>query len=711
MVDFAIVAGIPAGTLALHALDAVAPIGLALVGFVLLEAGALLGAGILSTRRTRAGGAAAVLVALVSLGSPAASVSQTPAPRIRTVEPQLTRLFSSDSLQMSSPVLSPDGRWIVFGTYEAFKGNLWAVPTAGGEPVPVTTGPYNDYAATFFPGGDRIAFLSNRPSGQGDPRTYVMTVPFDLRTGAAGTPRQVSLDVSNGQALSISPDGEWLVYCTKGDSLTTRGLRDEGLNVLMLVPSTGGTSRALAAFGRDVIWVQNTAWSADGRYVYFSLRQRGTDVRPIWRVATAGGSPQQLGSTAKVLRRIFPDRGQVLLQVNQGFSAPAYEIATFDGRTLARFGTPRNVQLQVPTPDGRGFVASRSNVVAPIRVVPVAGGAARQLTEAREYDWPLGWSGDGSAVYVSTRTNGQEEVLRIPVSGGPATRWATPWSGSGLATVAEDGRHMLFMASPGGELRTLSVYAFDGGRTRVVTNSAYYGTMMAVSGPGGTATLGGEFLFLQRSGDRIEVRATPPDGPSRVLRAFPERYAGRSSFAVHGSRVAWTEQRTDSTAVFVADGPSGRPRLVATVGGTAQDLVWSHDGRWLALDQYPTGAASRHKAVVLPLGPDATPSGPPRVVETGAFAGWQIEWLPDDRAFTVFGLTGAGNETHILLVSPREGERPVAITRDDPAIRWGYSLSPDGRYVAYPAEISRGSSIWRVDLGDALSAGAGGAGR
>jgi hypothetical protein len=39
---------------------------------------------------------------------------------------------------------------------------------------------------------------------------------------------------------------------------------------------------------------------------------------------------------------------------------------------------------------------------------------------------------------------------------------------------------------------------------------------------------------------------------------------------------------------------------------------------------------------------------------------------------------------------------------DDPR---GYSLSPDGRYVAYAAEISRGSSIWRVDLGDVLTAG------
>ena len=66
-------------------------------------------------------------------------------------------------------------------------------------------------------------------------------------------------------------------------------------------------------------------------------------------------------------------------------------------------------------------------------------------------------------------------------------------------------------------------------------------------------------------------------------------------------------------------------------------------------------------------------------------------------------MTGVANETHVFLVSLRDAEPPVCITRDDPSIRWGYSLSPDGRYVAYAAEIPRGSSIWRVDLGDVLT--------
>jgi Tol biopolymer transport system component len=616
---------------------------------------------------------------------------------VRTIEPQLTRLFGSDSMEMSSPALSPDGRWIVFATYEAQKGNLWVVSAAGGAPVPLTTGAHSDNNPVFFPSGDRIAFQSDRPSRPGDPQSYVMVMPFDSRTGRGGTPRQVSLEGTAGQALAVSPDGEWIAYGARADTLSR----------LMAVPSTGGTARTLAEFGGSVIWIQNTQWSGDGRFVYFGLRRRGTEVRTLVRAPLGQGAVQELGTAGRLLR-IFPDRGLMLLQVGQGQSpgqTPSYEIATLDGGSVARFSTPRNTQLGRPTPDGRGLMASQSNLVAPVRVVPVAGGAARQLTEAREYDWPLGWSPDGSHVYVGTRINGHGAVLRMPVEGGPASQWPVPGEANLVAAMSPDGRYIAYTVTSGNDARTLALLRLADGVTTVVTRTLYYGPLMSAAGPGGPSMNGDEFVYLERRGDRLELRSTPAEGPSRLLRAFPASYAGRSGFGVHGSRVAYTEPRGDSTAVFVAEGPNGRARQVVTVAGSAGELVWSHDGRWLAVGRYPPGQGSRYGVLLIGIGSDGALTEPPRVLEAGPQFGWQIEWLPDDRAFTVFGMTGLGNETHVFLVSLREGERPVSLTRDDPAIRWGYSLSPDGRYVAYPAEIPRGSSLWRVDLGDVLVGG------
>ena len=699
--DFVAAVGAQLPALSLFALGAVASIAIGMLVLLLLEVLYLTALGIYFTQRGRRHatlrGAAAVLFAVTTSAGIAPLVAQASGQQVRTIEPQLTRLFGADSMEMSSPALSPDGRWIVFATYEAQKGNLWFVSAAGGAPVPLTTGAHSDNNPVFFPGGDRIAFRSDRPSQAGDPQSYVMVMPFDSRAGRGGTPRQVSLEATAGQSLAVSPDGEWIAFGARADTLSR----------LMAVPSTGGTARTLAEFGSSVVWIDHAVWSGDGRFVYFSLRRRATATRSVMRAPLAQGPAQELG-TASGLCCLFPDRGLMIKQTSQGQGpgqAPTYEIATLDGRPVARFSTPRDVQPGRTTPDGRGLLVSQSNLVASIRVVPVGGGSARQLAVAGGYDWPFGWSPDGSALFVLTRINGQGAVLRMPLEGGPASQWSYPSETRSPNMITPDGRFATYLLPSDSDAQTMVIQRLADGQTRIVTRAAFYAAVNVPSGAGGTPTNEGEFFYLERRGDRLELRSTPPEGPSRLLRAFPASYAGHSAFGVHGSRVAYTEPSGDSTAVFVAEGPDGRARPVVTVAGSATQPVWSHDGRWLAFDHYPPGQGSRYDMLLIGIGPDGALTNPPRVLEAGPQWGWGAQWLPDDRALTTFGMTGRGNETHVFLVSLREGERPVAITRDDPSMRWGYLLSPDGRSVAYSGEIPRGSSIWRVDLGEVLVGG------
>lgn len=648
---------------------------------------------------------AAVVLALVATISGAAAASLTAqgtGQQVRTVEPRLTRLFSSDSMMIDGLALSHDGRWIIFSTYEAEVGNLWVVSATGGEPVRLTTGRHTDGRVRFFPAGDRIAFVSDRPAAPGSPQRYVMAMPFDSRTGrAAGPPRQVSLEPAG--PLAVSPDGEWIAY----------GARQDTAVKVMVMPSSGGTARELARFPGP--WgPANLAWSADGASVYFTIRRTGTETRRIMRVPAAGGRTEELGTAGVEVSAINVTRGLMLLHSTSQMPGPGqeevYEIATLEGGPVARFAVPRDMRVMSFTPDGRGLLAGQANIGAAVRVVPLAGGPARQLTEARGYDWPIGWSTDGSYLYVVTRANGRGAILQVPVNGDPLTQWLLPAEVRVRGGITPDGRYVaygLMQPASGSEQYTLVVRRLADGQTRVVTRAAAnVPPPLAITGPGGGQYHFAEFFYLERRGTRLELWATPPEGPSRLLRAFPASFAGSSSLGVHGNRIAYTERRGDSTLVLVADGPNGRPRHLATVAGSTQMLAWSHDGRWLAVDYYPPGQASRYSVLLLGVGPDGDLTAAPRVLDAGPQWGWQVEWLPDDRAFTAFGMTGQGNQTHVFLVSLREGERPVALTRDDPSTRWGYELSPDGRYVAYPAEILRGSSIWRVDLGDVL-AGAG----
>jgi Tol biopolymer transport system component len=688
-------------TLLVYGLGAVALMAIGVLLALLLEALCMLALGIHFAQQVRRGDTPKVAVlALVAAISGAAALpltAQGAGQQVRTIEPGMTRLFGSDSLEIRTfggPTLSPDGQWVLFVTQAAEAASLWVAPTAGGDPVRLTSGRYLDGYPAWLPSGDRIAFISNRPSAPGTLSNYVMVLPFDPRTGqAAGPPRQVTLEAMLRYA--VSPDGQWIAYST--------------ISTLMVIPSTGGTARMLLE--AQVGNITSVRWSPDAAFVYFGQRRTGTMVRQILRVPVAGGSAQEVGTVpySASTFAISPGAEFVLTRVGEQGPPPAplFEVATVEGRPIARFTLPRGMSATTFTPDGRGLMAVQADMVAPIRIVPVAGGPARQLTEARSYDWPLGWSQDGSRLYVQTEANGHNAVLEIPVNGGPARQVPIP-SIAREAGIWPDGQYLHYSvtdSSQSGDLRNLVIRRLSDGQTRVVTralHSAIQPRQPLASGPGGWDWNGDELLYFERRGDQIELRSTPPEGPARLLRSFPASLAVRSSFGVHGSRIAYTEKRGDSTAVLVADGQGGRPRLLATIAGQGNGPpTWSHDGRWLALDCYSPG----YGVVLIGVGTNATVTTAPRVLEAGPQAGWQIQWLPDDRAFTVFGMTGEAMQTQVFLVSLREGERPVALTRDDPSMRWGYSLSPDGRYVAYPAEIPRGSSIWRLDLGDVLAEG------
>jgi len=654
-----------------------------------------------------------VVLLLVVAGSSAGVsrlAAQTGAPAVTTIEPRLTRIFGSDSMLMWGAALSPDGRWVAFqDVYREGPDNvnLWVVSTSGGAPIRLTSGRYFDVVPTWFPNGDRIAFRSNRAS-----QNFVMTMPFDPQTGqAAGPPRQVTLEPTG--RFVLAPDGRWVAYFTHTG-------RVHRLNV---VPAEGGTARRLFEIDDSTAAPSQYGgsppmmWSSDGEFVYFVLERMGTRAQSIMRVNAAGGSVQEVAVLPAQVSAIYfsPDARYVYRRIRGGAGQDDLsEVTTIDGRTIARLALPKGMRPHRFTPDGRSLVAALTHQVAPIRVVPVAGGPVRQLTEAREYDWPLGWSPDGSRVFLLTRIDGRSAVLDAPVAGGgPSIQWPVPAEARQPGAISADGRYLLYSPdSANAERRTLVARRLADGHTRVISRAAYvshsvYDNSVAsvnrTTGPGGSHTNGNEFFYYERRGDRLELWTSAPEGPSRMLRSFPIDYFGRTSFGVLGSRIAYTEQRGDSTAVFVAEGSNGRARHLFTMVGSFNQPVWSHDGRWLAFTYSSHENPPRYGVLLAGLAENGTVAVAPKMLEFGGGESWQIQWLPDDRALTVMALTPGSDQTQVFLVSLREGERPIALTRDDPSTRWGYELSPDGRYVAYPAEISRGSSLWLVDLGDALT--------
>lgn len=127
------------------------------------------------------------------------------------------------------PDLSPDGSRLVFSSYTGRNWhNLWILPVAGGDALPLSFGDWDQTNARWSPDGGRIAFISNR---QGGTQIELMPVPggnaaalivnerryaqvrarlhLALRD-AAGNPAAARISITDAAGRFYAPDGAWI---------------------------------------------------------------------------------------------------------------------------------------------------------------------------------------------------------------------------------------------------------------------------------------------------------------------------------------------------------------------------------------------------------------------------------------------------------------------------------------------------------------------
>jgi len=233
---------------------------------------------------------------------PAAATGIAPGPKSFTLDHLLTLRSVGD------PTWSPDGRRIAFVVTEpdtaenANNQDLWLTDLDGGRTQRLTRHPKNDFSPTFSPGGDTIAFVANRGTGEdAKPAIYMLSLH-------GGDPWPFGSYDEAVSEVEWSPDGRSLA-CVKTDTLPKQArdwkkkkwdqnVEDQVLQYpqLWVVDVASGKQRRLTGPGE---WVWSAHWSPDSKSIAFLVSPTGSpddeNLVDIGVVPAEGGPVRRLG--------------------------------------------------------------------------------------------------------------------------------------------------------------------------------------------------------------------------------------------------------------------------------------------------------------------------------------------------------------------------------------------------------------------------------
>ncbi|MGD2109347.1 MAG: protein kinase [Phycisphaerae bacterium] len=377
----------------------------------------------------------------------------------------------------SDSCLSPDGKSLLYVAREGEDFDIFLQRVGGQKPINLTADcPHDDFNPAFSPGGERIAFRSQREGGG----LFIM--------GATGeSPRRVS---EEGFDPAWSPTGTELIYTTEDVEgpysrssvaqlwaldLQTRGKRRlteqdavapryspsgkfvafwaaiAGIRDIFIIPIEGGKARPIT---QDIATDWNPFFSPDGRTLFFISDRSGSP--DLWRVpidpvtgrTTGAMHPVTAGVTALDEATIAADGTHI------AFTAPLLmsqiERYPFDPETERVTGERETIYASTSVlrqfdvaDDGRRIAFRTGAPKEDIIVMNADGTGRRRLMDDAHRDRGPRWTPDGEWLIFYSNRGGFYDAWRIRPDGTDMSR-LTGTDGRDVtnAVLAPDGRLM-----------------------------------------------------------------------------------------------------------------------------------------------------------------------------------------------------------------------------------------------------------------------------
>ena len=315
---------------------------------------------------------------------------------------------------------SPDGSSVAYTVaaidpdIDDYRTTIWVVPTGGGDPQQLTTGPKKDSAPRWSPDGKWVAYLSDRERDK--PQLYVMT-------SSGGGARRVTDLPLGGSPAAWSPDSSKLLFAARVPDAAP--------------PADPDAKRRWEERPRHVTKAQ---YKADGQGYTFDARAH------LFVVDVSSGAVRQIsdGDVEDRGAAWSPDGSRIAWARTRGtrgeYNWSDIHIASADGSGARRLTTDAGRAIS-PTwsPDGKWIAFYAADEQTPwigdpmVRpwIVAAEGGKSRPVT--KDYDQGVTllpppavtpgpvWSPDGASITAIFTIRGQAHVVRADIKSG-ATR-------------------------------------------------------------------------------------------------------------------------------------------------------------------------------------------------------------------------------------------------------------------------------------------------
>ncbi len=522
--------------------------------------------------------------------------------------------INAEPLWLRNPAISPSGTTIAF----TYKGDIYSVPTAGGNATRLTVNGYNT-KPVWSPDGTKIAFASDR---EGSMDIYVM--------GANGG-KATRLTTNSGKEEPRA----WLG-------------NDTILYSASLMPASGAAQAAFTA------QVYKVSASNPGRPELFAS----------W--------PMQAISVDPSGRILFQDKKgyEDVLRKHEHSSGTA-DIWLFDNGKYTQL-TTNNVQDQNPvwSPQGTFFYTSEAGdgTLNVFTAAPLEMGKAAQLTHFKDHpvrslsasnagQLAFSWNGE---LYTLT-PGGEPKKVNVEITTDDYTRElirSLSRSGATDFSVSPEGDEVAFVLH--GDVFVANVKY---GTTKRITNTPQQERVVDFAPDGRTLVYDGERdgqwqLFTATIANKdekhfayaTEITETP------LYKAENGAPAFQPQWSPDGKQVAFLENRTELRVVD-ADGKNAHTALDGKFNYSYTDgdlsFEWSPDSRWLLMDYIGIGGWNNSDVALVSADGkqviDLTESGYTDGNAHWALDGKAIVWATDRNGYRSHGSWGSQRDAYIMF--------------------------------------------------------------